>query len=274
MTTTSTETVFETADALPAECRPAVRNLVLACADTKLLLGYHYGEWTFGTPELEAAVASCSLAQGEMGHVRLLHGCLQKQFGDDPDALIEKRAPAAWANVPFLDHAVPDWPAFVAVNWLVDLALTRLLYALRGSAFLPLRMSLEKMIDEERYHIHHGQGWFRTLARRSDDTTTAFVSHARAALASLAEWFGPDDDAEDAALVAAGCKGESNRQVFDAFVGDVTAAAKPFGLDFAVQQPSGWDRWTPARRRIAGGGPDEEILYHLRGAKNEVFKLA
>ena len=273
MTTIGTETVFETADALPAECRQGVRNLVLACADTKLLLGYHYGEWTFGTPELEAAVASCSLAQGEMGHVRLLHGCLQKQFGDDPDALIEQRDPAAWASLPFLDHAVPDWPAFVAVNWLVDLGVTRLLHALRGSAFLPLRMSLEKMLDEERYHIHHGQGWFRTLARRNDDTTATFVSHARTALASLTEWFGPDDEPEDLALVAAGCKSESNRQVLDALIGDVTAAAQPFDLDFAVERPSGWDGWTPGRRRIGGAGPDEEILYHLRGSKNAVFKL-
>ena len=273
MTTTGTETVFETADALPPECRDGVRNLVLALADTKLLLGYHYGEWTFGTPELEAAVASCSLAQGEMGHVRLLHGCLQKQFGDDPDALIERREPTAWANVSFLDRPVPDWPAFVAVNWLVDLAVTRLLHSLRGSAFQPLRMSLEKMLDEERYHIHHGQGWFRTLARRGDETTAKLAGHARAALASLAEWFGPPAEAEDAALKEAGCKAEANTEVFTAFLDDVTATAGTFDVELGAVAPTKWTGWTPARRRIGTGGPDEEILYHLRGSKNEVFKL-
>lgn len=273
MTTTKTEAVFETAGALPAPCGAGIRHLVLACADTKLLLGYHYGEWTFGTPALEAAVASCSLAQAEMGHVRLLHGVLQKQYDEDPDALIEQRGTAAFANVPFLDHPVPDWPAFVAMNWLVDLAVTRLLHSLRGSSFLPLRMSLEKMIDEERFHVHHGQGWFRTLARRQDGSTEALRDHAGRALAALAEWFGPEGEPEDAALVEAGCKADTNPAIFAAFLEDVRHTAGEAGVELPVTMPGDFAGWTAARRRMGPGGPDDEILYHLRGAKNEIFKL-
>ena len=35
-----------------------------------------------------------------------------------------------------------------------------------------------------------------------------------------------------------------------------------------------WNGWSPSTRRLGVGGPEEEILYHLRGSKNEVFKLA
>ncbi|MFQ5753745.1 MAG: hypothetical protein ACE5HI_17290, partial [bacterium] len=34
-----------------------------------------------------------------------------------------------------------------------------------------------------------------------------------------------------------------------------------------------WDGWNSQTRRIQKSGPDEQILYHLRGSKNKVFKL-
>ena len=44
-----------------------------------------------------------------------------------------------------------------------------------------------------------------------------------------------------------------------------------------LEVPSGgvrWTGWTPARRRSGPGGPSDEVLYHLRGTKNAVFKVA
>ena len=34
----------------------ALRSTLVALSDTKLLLGYHYGEWTFGPPAIEAGI--------------------------------------------------------------------------------------------------------------------------------------------------------------------------------------------------------------------------
>jgi hypothetical protein len=31
--------------------------------------------------------------------------------------------------------------------------------------------------------------------------------------------------------------------------------------------------WTPANRRAGSGGPEAEILSHLRGDRNDLFKL-
>jgi ring-1,2-phenylacetyl-CoA epoxidase subunit PaaC len=250
-----------------------LRHLLLACADTKLLLGYHYGEWTFGTPELEAAVASCSLAQAELGHVRLLAGIVSKRFGDDPDGLVDGRSARQFASVGYLDHPLPDWPALVAANYVVDLAVTRLLHALRDSTFAPIRMSVAKMLDEERSHLHHGRGWVRTLARRGSHEAASLATHVQASLASVAEWFGPAGDPEDAALVAAGVKDADNPTVGRAVVQDVLALAREVGLPVEAPEAIGFDGWTAVRRRAGRLGPDEEILVHLRGSKNATFRV-
>lgn len=258
---------------MPDAARTGLRNLLIACADSKLLLGYHYGEWTFGTPALEAAIANCSLAQTELGHVRLLHAVLRNHFDVDSDALIDRRQPAAFANVGYLDKPITDWPGFVAANYVVDLAVTRMLYALRDSAFRPLRMSVEKMLDEERYHIHHGQGWFRTLATRDAKSREAVRTAVNDALSTVVEWFGPDGDAEDTALVEGGCKAQLNTAILMSVFEDIAEAAGPLDVHLDVERHTSFEGWDPATRRRDGAGPDDEILQHLRGSKNEMFKL-
>jgi ring-1,2-phenylacetyl-CoA epoxidase subunit PaaC len=251
----------------------ALRNLLVACADTKLLLGYHYGEWTFGPPALEAAIASCSLSQTELGHVRLLHAILRNNYGDDPDSLVEQRPPHEFANISYLDRAIPDWPGFVAANYVVDLAVTRLLHAMQGSSFKPLKMSLAKMLDEERYHMHHGQGWLRTVAAKSAESREALARRVQEALASVIEWFGPENDAGDEALVAAGVKTRSNADVRADFLDDVLRTTASVGIDAEVDIPTSFDGWNPKTRRTRETGPDAEIIEHLAGNKNAIFKL-
>ncbi|MEX0690622.1 MAG: Phenylacetic acid catabolic protein [Gemmatimonadales bacterium] len=232
----------------------ALRDLLIACADTKLLLGYHYGEWTFGTPELEAAVASCSLSQAEMGHVRLLHAILKKQWDCDPDALVETRDRAEFANIAFLDRPLADWADFVAMNVVVDLAVTRVLHSLRESTVQAIQVNVAKMLDEERYHAHHGRGWFRTMAADPAQRDRLSAATARA-LASARVWFGPDH-ADLAAALKADIDGIS-----------------PAGVAVRELPAPDFAKWNPVTRRIGGGAPEEEILYHLRGTRNAIFKL-
>lgn len=265
-------------------CRDALRNLLIACADTKLLLGYHYGEWTFGPPEIEAAIACCSLCQTELGHVRLLHGILNKHYGDDADELVESRKPVEFANISYLDNEIKNWPEFVAANFIVDLAVTTLLNSMRDSTFVPLHMSLEKMLQEERYHIHHGQGWFRTLAQKSKETKKEITQNAQNALLKVAEWYGPADSKEDWELVAAGIKSDSNAAIFAKMLSELGNLAQNMDVDLGLTKSASdgwqltralsWNGWNPKTRRLSETGPDEQILYHLRGSKNKVFKLS
>ena len=283
MSSETEKCVFDSTEGMTSECKSALRNLLLACADTKLLLGYHYGEWTFGPPELEAAVACCSLCQTELGHVRLLHAILNTHYGEGPDEIIESRKPGDFANISYLDEEIQDWPQFVAANYIVDLALTYLLYSMKGSSFKPVHMSLEKMLQEEAYHIHHGQGWFRTLANRSEETKAAMEKSGRAALRAVAEWFGPPNSEHDKVLVEAKIKKERDSVIFQSFLEELGKLAESLHLNLGLSNPNGqtwkfedaidWSGWNPATRRLGQTGPNEQILYHLRGSKNKVFRL-
>lgn len=283
MTAQPNDRVFDSTDGMSPECKTALRNLLIACADTKLLLGYHYGEWTFGPPEIEAAIACCSLCQTELGHVRLLHAILNTHFKDDPAELVESRQPKEFANVPYLDDEIRDWPDFVAANYLVDLAITSLLFSMKDSSFKPLHMSLEKMLQEERYHIHHGQGWFRTLAKKSAETKTGLAKSAKRALRSVVEWFGPPKAPADRVLVAAGIKADSNEEILSKMMANLSDLCQSLDLEFGLVKSGGdsweladpidWQGWNPATRRSSETGPNPQILYHLKGSKNKVFKL-
>ncbi len=270
---TVTTPEHETTNGLDEATKAALHRLLRAIADTKLLLGYHYGEWTFGTPVLEAAVANCSLSQSELGHLRLLDGILKKHFGDDPDAVLADRAPEAFANVRYLDHDLPGWTGCVAMNAVVDFAVTSLLDALRGSSFRPVRHSIDKMLDEERHHVHHGRGWLRTWAARGDEERAALSAQVGAAMAHVAEWFGPAGEADDQALVAAGIKTRTNGDILQAFEAEMRSLAADVGLSLPEAEAADFGAWTPANRRIRSGGPEAEILGHLRGDRNDLFKL-
>lgn len=270
---TVTTAEHETTASLDEATTAALHRLLRAVADTKLLLGYHYGEWTFGTPVLEAAVANCSLAQSELGHLRLLDGILKKHFGDDPDALLADRAPEAFANVRYLDQDLPGWTECVAMTAVVDFAITGLLDALRNSAFRPVRQSIDKMLDEERYHVHHGRGWLRTWAARGDEERAALGAQVGVALAHVAEWFGPTGEADDQALVAAGIKTRTNSDILQTVQAEMSSLAADVGLSLPEAETVDFGAWAPANRRVGSGGPEAEILSHLRGDRNDLFKL-
>lgn len=280
---------FSSAKELPENLREHVRQLLLAVADTKLLLGFHYGEWTFGAPALEACIAACSMSQDEFGHVRLLHACLNTQFGMSLQVLIEKRAAADFATVAVLNQPLKTWAGTVAINFLVDGAVTVLLNALRGSTFAPVANFMDKMVEEEKHHLRHGQGWFRTLAARNPETTTALQRASQSALAATLEWLGPDEQALATELARAGVLNTNwpalRRQYLD-WIGTVSEASHiSLGIEkkagtYQTTTATNYKNWQPHTRRCTRAanedstqGVDEQILYHLRGSKNAEFKL-
>jgi 1,2-phenylacetyl-CoA epoxidase catalytic subunit len=160
------------------------------------------------------------------------------------------------------------------MNAVVDLATTRVLHALQGSAFKPLRMSVDKMLDEERHHLHHGRGWFRSLARRSGAEAAALATASRDALRTVALWLGPADDAQDRALVTAGIKRIGNGELFEALMTDLLSLGRESGVELERPRPPVFGGWDARNRRVDSRGPADEIVFHLRGSANEIFKLS
>jgi hypothetical protein len=94
------------------------------------------------------------------------------------------------------------------------------------------------------------------------------------AVATVVEWFGPDAVPTDALLVAAGVKATSDSDLRRALLADVAQAAERHGLAIHAPAPPAARAWDPSRRRAGSGAPSDDVLYHLRGTKNEVFKRA
>ncbi|HUF90291.1 MAG TPA: Phenylacetic acid catabolic protein [Gemmatimonadota bacterium] len=253
---------------------------LVALSDTKLLLGYHYGEWTFGPPAIEAGIAACSMAQEEFGHTRLLHGILKREFELEIDPLADARPPEELASIAFLDHPLKSWAELVAANAVVDLALSLVLRSFEGGSFQPLARVVPKMLLEERFHAEHAEGWVRLIESGEDAARTALREALRRALGDTAAFFGPAG--HDAELLASGHRTEDDdalRQRLFARIASRVRDPAEIGLReaegaWSLDEELDWDGWDPARRRLSTGGPDTEMLDELRGTKNVAFKSA
>jgi ring-1,2-phenylacetyl-CoA epoxidase subunit PaaC len=260
------------ADELSDDVRGPVRDLILVLADSKRLLGMRYAGWILGAPELEAGIACASMAQDEWGHGRLLYALL-KDFDEDVDRLEHGREPNEYASIEVLDAAPDSWHELVALNTLVDGALSVQLEAFGDSSYPMLRQRVEKMLDEERFHAAHGAAWVRRLAGAGDDSRSAMRAALERFGPAVMRWFGPDSERANA-LVDAGvadAAGSSLRERFDAKLAplfDQAFRASP--LAAAAASFDGFDETT---RRVAADGPDEQTIRNVRGDKNRAFLM-
>jgi 1,2-phenylacetyl-CoA epoxidase catalytic subunit len=260
--------------------RLGLQTTVIALSDTKLLLGYHYGEWTFGPPAIEAGIAACSMAQEEFGHTRLFNRILKREFDVEIDPLNDTRAPQAFASIAFLDRAFESWADLVAANVVVDQALSLIISAFAGGGFDSIARIADKMLLEERFHYAHAEGWVRLMEEQGGAPREALHGSLSRAIRDTSAFFGPP--AQDATLVTAELKhidDDALRQRLLDRLANLLAEPETVGLTSGSQgwtlaEPLSWEDWDPARRRLDRGGPDAAILDELRGTKNVAFKTA
>ena len=258
----------------------SLRTTLVALSDTKLLLGYHYGEWTFGPPAIEAGIAACSMAQEEFGHTRLLNGILKREFELEIDPLADDRPPGAIASIAFLDHPLGSWTGLVAANAVVDLALSLVLSSFQGGSFQPLARVVPKMLLEERFHAEHAEGWVRLIESRGGHAREALHAALRGALEAVSAFFGPPG--HDAGLIGSGARSGDDHSLGRRLCSRIASLLEdparvglaPDDDGWTLTRAVDWSGWDPARRRLDPGGPDPGILDELRGTKNVAFKSA
>src|SRR4051794_40981038 len=155
--------------------REPMHALLGSLADNKYMLGRRYAEWCTGAPMLESAVAAAAMAQDELGHARSFYPLL-RGFPDGREVIqMEERG---WQQRPTsamrcLDARFGTWCDFLAVNLVVDSALTTLLSAAVDSPYEPLRQRARKIKQEEAGHWVHAAGWVRRTARSRRDLAAA-----------------------------------------------------------------------------------------------------
>jgi phenylacetate-CoA oxygenase PaaI subunit len=257
-------------DLAPAT-RDAVRDIILVLADSKRLLGTRYAGWMLGAPELEGGVALASMAQDEWGHGRLLYSML-RDFDEDVDAIEHGREPEDYRNLESLDAEAADWAGLVALNVLVDGALSTQFEAMRESSWHPLRQRVEKMLDEEQFHAAHGSAWVHWFGRAGDEGRALLAAAIRRHAPAVLRWFGPDSD-RSRALVADGIADAAGSDLRARFVERVRPILSPLDDGTLLTDEPAFDTFDEATRRMPGTAPDAETIRRVRGDRNRAFLM-
>lgn len=265
---------YKSATDLPDEVRDALGGLLLTLADDKRLLGIRYSDWMLGAPSVEAGIACSAMAQDEWGHARIVYSML-KDFGFDPDHLEHDRASEEYRSSALLDADVTSWPRLIALNFLLDTALSVQFEALEDSRYEPIHYKVRKLLDEERFHFEHGRGWTARLGE-TDAGREALAAAFDEAWGPCSAIFGPDDDAVTETLEAAGVVDAGSAAMRARWLGRVGPSlwaaglgiVRPEGDGWATDVTPDWDAWSTERRRCGPGGPDEDTLARARGDRN------
>src|SRR4051812_25787956 len=234
MTTTTTQTTDQANVCMAA--------LIGSLADNKAALGRRYAEAGVSAPTLESAVAAAAMAQDEMGHARSTYPVLKALGGDAGDDVVE-----GGHNLAPRGSELPDWPAFIAANLLVDGVLTTFVAACADSSLEPMAQRARKILQEEGSHRVHAEAWARRLCRSPH--RDELVERLRATWEEAGRWLGPDDDSGLRAALDAGMvrrdAAEQREQVRSWLVGLLGAE----GVEIALPDPTDWSRWDAGRRR-------------------------
>jgi ring-1,2-phenylacetyl-CoA epoxidase subunit PaaC len=261
----------EVSDALGAVTRSAVRDLILALADTKRVLGYRYAEWMLGAPELETGIACSSMAQDEWGHARLLYA-LMKDFDEDVERLEHGRESESYHSMEVLDAPAETWPDVVALMVLADAAVTLQIGVLRDSSYAPLRQRVEKVLEEERFHAAHGAAWLRRLAGGTGESGAALAAALERTLEPVLGWFGPESE-RSRRLVEDRVVSEAGPALSERFIAQISPLLDEAGVSRGVTGAPDLANFDEGRRRSAAGGPDEETVRRVRGDRNRAFLM-
>ncbi len=264
---------WKSADDVPEHLHESLGSLLLSLADNKRLLGMRYSEWILGAPTLEAGIACSAMAQDEWGHGRILYAML-KDFGGDPGALEHEREADEYLVVELLDAPPEEWPALLALNALLDTAISVQCAALGESRYTPLQFKMGKLLDEERFHFEHARGWTNRLAE-TDAGRAALAAAYAAALGPCLRWFGRAEGEVWAALADEGVIDGSPDGQRARWLERVGPLLEQVGLDTPASDGAGldWSAWDGARRRAGAGGPDAETLARVRGDRNRAMLM-
>ena len=232
----------------------SISDLVLSIADNKQMLGLRYAEWATRAPSLEADIAAAAMGLDDLGHSRVLYGCLEP-LGSDPRGSDRETDAGSLRSLPYFDEPWTEWAQFVAANAILDTAFTLMIEACVNGSVEVLQHRLRKMLMEERYHFLHGRSWLKSGV----DPTPLNVAWQEAI-----EWFGPVDG-ETAAFHREGRLSMGPPELRSQLEERLETKAPSLKFD--------WKGWDPVRRRSRPGAIDDRTFAMLRGLEEKKFAM-
>jgi 1,2-phenylacetyl-CoA epoxidase catalytic subunit len=233
----------------------SLSDLVLSIADNKQMLGLRYAEWATRAPSLEADIAAAAMGLDDLGHSRVLYGCLEP-LGADPRGPERESDAGSLRALAYFDEPWTEWAQFVAANAILDTAFTVMIESCAGGSVEVLQHRLRKMLMEERYHFLHGRSWLRSGIDEAPRNR---------AWQEAIEWFGPPGGETDL-LHREGKLAMGPAELSARLEEQLEAKAPRVDVD--------WEKWDPIRRRSRPGAVDEQTFAMLRGLEEKKYAPA
>ncbi len=243
----------------------ALFAVLSSLADNKQAIGRRYAYWCNGAPALEAAVAAAAMTQDELGHARTLYPLLEDftQSESDPSQ-IEPMTRTLHYYLAYLDHDFQGWADFVATNFLLDSALTTFFAAAQNSSYEPLRQRARKIVQEERIHEMHADGWVRRLAKAGGAVRSTLVASLLRLWDETLCWFGPNDDPNMQQLYREGIIDATPDELRRRYLQKIMPTLSSLEIDVPVffnvdtkcwelRQSLPWHAWDSVTRRTSVG---------------------
>lgn len=226
----------------------ALFAILSSLADNKQAIGRRYAYWSNGAPALEAAVAAAAMTQDELGHARTLYPLLDNfsQAEADPTQ-VEPETRTLHYHLAYLDNDFQGWCDFVATNFLFDTALTTFFEAAQNSSYEPLRQRARKIVQEERIHQIHGEGWVRRLAKAGGAVRSTLIASLTRLWNETLCWFGPHDDIPMRELYEQGLIDATPDELRSRYLQKVMPTLNSLNIDMPVSFDAITKRWEPSQ---------------------------
>lgn len=241
----------------------ALFAVLSSLADNKQTIGRRYAHWSTGAPALEAAVAAAAMTQDELGHARTLYPLLENFTQAEEDlSQVEPMTRSLQYHLASLDNDFAGWSDFVATNFLLDTALTTFFEeAAQNSSYEPLRQRARKVVQEERIHAVHAEGWVRRLAKAGGAVRAALVASLNRLWDETLCWFGPNDDPSMQRLYREGVIDAIPDELRSRYLQKIMPTLSSLEIEVPVSfngttkrweltQSLPWTRWDAAGRRL------------------------
>jgi len=242
----------------------ALFAVLSSLADNKQAIGRRYAYWCNGAPALEAAVAAAAMTQDELGHARTLYPLLEDftQAESDPSQ-VEPMTRTLHYHLASLDHDFQGWTDFVATNFLLDTAITTFFEAAQHASYEPLRQRARKIVQEERLHAMHADGWVRRLTKAGGAVRSTLVASLFRVWDETLCWFGPNDDPNMQQLYREGIIDATPDELRRRYLQTIMPTLRSLEIKVPVsfhadtkrwelRQSLPWSTWDPVARRIDG----------------------
>ena len=164
-------------------------------------------------------------------------------------------------HLAFLDHDFQGWSDFVATNFLLDTTLTTFFEAAQNSSYEPLRQRARKIVQEERIHSMHAEGWVRRLAKAGGAVRSTLLASLNHLWDETLCWFGPNDDPTMQQLYQEGIIDATPDELRSRYLQKIMPTLSSLEIDVPVSfnaatkrwemtQSLPWDKWDAVGRRF------------------------